>query len=396
MDFRPGTGGLYALSTDGHLYLIDPVTARVTRLHTFDDDDLTERTCAASTSIHAPIGFASSRARTLTISNRIVDPDNFAVITHTTLTGLPQCDSIVGLAYVPIPGSIGSTLYGVGSFSEGSLSHRQRQRHDRRVAGGGRGDADRRSRRQPSASTSTSLDATATGALYMTATIGGEEMLYHIDPATGATQVFASDGAGDRASEGVRDLLGPSVAARRHAGQQVRDDRFGEAESAAAATRRRRRSTSSGLQPGEVIEAIDVRPSTGELYGFSSASRLYRITPPASSTATSAVATMVGSGPIAGIAATSTRWEIDFDPGTDRLRVARIQPGVIFHVNPDTAVMEALNTFPFDTVGTGYGRRANPSCGVVAIRARFDQWPAVDHQRRKPVNVVRGRRAISR
>jgi hypothetical protein len=107
----------------------------------------------------------------------------------------------------------------------------------------------------------------------------------------------------------------------------------------------------TGLQAGEAIVAIDVRPSNGELYGFSSQSRLYRITPPATQVTVNALATLIGSGPVVGIAATSARWEMDFDPVSDRLKLARTQPGVIFTVNPNDATLDLVNTFPFDPVG---------------------------------------------
>src|SRR6185295_3789953 len=46
----------------------------------------------------------------------------------------------------------------------------------------------------------------------------------------------------------------------------------------------------TGLQSGEILLAIDFRPSNGKLYGVTNASRLYVISP------TTGAATQVGSG----------------------------------------------------------------------------------------------------
>src|SRR5688572_9261279 len=117
MDFRPGTGGLYALSTEAHLYLIDPVTAAARRLHTFTDTSLTASVRGFDFDPRTDMLRIISRHQNAD-TNRIVNPDNFAIVTHTSLGGLPMSDSIVGIAYVPVAGTIGSTLYGVGYFSE--------------------------------------------------------------------------------------------------------------------------------------------------------------------------------------------------------------------------------------------------------------------------------------
>jgi hypothetical protein len=356
MDFRPATGGLYALSTDRHLYLIDPVTGQVTWLHTF-----------GNTVVNANVrGFdfdeRSDRLRLISRQtddvNRLVNPDNFAIATLTSLSGVPFGESMVGIAHVAVPGSIGTTLYGVGHLADDL--YRIGNANDTTGASQAAGVTTSIVDLGVNVGIpSTGLDATATGLLYMAATVGGEEWLYRIDPATGASVVFAL--AAPEMAE-VRAFAIYSVRQWLHVVTQ--DNKFVTIDSPKPNQPLQDTPAApvdfSGLQPGEAIEAIDVRPKTGELYGFSSASRLYRITPPMSASATSAVATLVGSGPIAGIAATSSRWEMDFDPATDRLRIARIQPGAIFNVNPDTAVIEGgVDTFPFDTVGTGYGASVN-------------------------------------
>jgi len=70
----------------------------------------------------------------------------------------------------------------------------------------------------------------------------------------------------------------------------------------------------TGLQPAESVLAIDFRPSTGQLYGLGSTSRLYTI-----DTATG-VAAPVGSGPFSP-ALSGTSFGFDFNPATDLIRV---------------------------------------------------------------------------
>jgi Ca2+-binding RTX toxin-like protein len=70
----------------------------------------------------------------------------------------------------------------------------------------------------------------------------------------------------------------------------------------------------SGLAAGEQLQAIDVRPLDGRLYGLGSQSRLYVI-----NTATGA-ATQIGPGPVSPALA-GTAFGFDFNPKEDRIRV---------------------------------------------------------------------------
>lgn len=70
----------------------------------------------------------------------------------------------------------------------------------------------------------------------------------------------------------------------------------------------------SGLQPSEVLLAIDFRPTTGDLYGLGSTSRLYIINE------TTGAATEVGSGPFTPTLLGNS-FGFDFNPVSDRIRV---------------------------------------------------------------------------
>jgi hypothetical protein len=96
-----------------------------------------------------------------------------------------------------------------------------------------------------------------------------------------------------------------------------------------------RTETLRGLQPGERLVGIDVRPASGQLYGVGIVSgatdtgRLYRIDP------FTGAATPVGSGPFATDLLPATAYGIDFNPVVDRLRIVNAA-GENLRVNPAT------------------------------------------------------------
>jgi hypothetical protein len=72
-------------------------------------------------------------------------------------------------------------------------------------------------------------------------------------------------------------------------------------------------STITGLQTGETILGIDLRPLTGQVYGLGSSNRLYTINP------LTGAATIVGSA--GAFTLTGTSFGVDFNPTVDRIRV---------------------------------------------------------------------------
>lgn len=85
--------------------------------------------------------------------------------------------------------------------------------------------------------------------------------------------------------------------------------------------------TITGLLFGEVILAIDFRPSNGKLYGLSNQGRIYQINP------NTGAATLVGSGAFTQIPDVEVGF--DFDPVADVIRI--VTPlGQNLRVNPDT------------------------------------------------------------
>jgi hypothetical protein len=115
----------------------------------------------------------------------------------------------------------------------------------------------------------------------------------------------------------------------------------------------------TGLQAGEVLHDIDVRPATRQLYGFGvtalTSGRLYRIDP------LTAVATQIGPTitlpQSLGVPANAALYSTDFNPTVDRLRVISAL-GDNFRVHPDTGQIVGVDAkLSADSlVGAAYDR----------------------------------------
>ena len=92
----------------------------------------------------------------------------------------------------------------------------------------------------------------------------------------------------------------------------------------------------TGLQAGETILAIDVRPATGQLYGLGSTSRLYTINK------LTGAASGVGSGTAFTPALSGTNFGFDFNPTVDRVRVVS-NTGQNLRLNPITGMVVATD-----------------------------------------------------
>src|SRR5437867_1935256 len=90
----------------------------------------------------------------------------------------------------------------------------------------------------------------------------------------------------------------------------------------------------TGLQIGENVLAIDLRPATGQLYALGSTSRLYTIN------TTTAVATQVGSA--GAFTLSGTFFGFDFNPVVDRIRVVSDSDQNI-RLNPNDGTLTATD-----------------------------------------------------
>lgn len=94
--------------------------------------------------------------------------------------------------------------------------------------------------------------------------------------------------------------------------------------------------TVTGLQPGEVLSAIDFRPATGQLYGLGDMNRLYVIN------LETGVATPVGTAPFTPVLG-DFRVGFDFDPVTDQIRVVSAT-GQNLRLDPNTGAGIAIDS----------------------------------------------------
>jgi hypothetical protein len=91
----------------------------------------------------------------------------------------------------------------------------------------------------------------------------------------------------------------------------------------------------TGLQTGETILGIDMRPATGQLYALGSSSRLYVLN------TSSGAAAVVGTVPFATLI-TGTSFGFDFNPTVDRIRCIS-NTGQNLRLQPETGLIAAID-----------------------------------------------------
>lgn len=98
----------------------------------------------------------------------------------------------------------------------------------------------------------------------------------------------------------------------------------------------------NGLATGETLKAIDFRPLTGELFGISSANKVYEVDVTTGATAAVADLSAFSLGTASGF---------DFNPAVDRLRIVG-ESGVNLRVNPTTGEVAVDTALPTGRVVT--------------------------------------------
>ena len=91
----------------------------------------------------------------------------------------------------------------------------------------------------------------------------------------------------------------------------------------------------TGMQAGEMVLGLDMRPVNGQLYALGSTSRLYTIN------ASSGAATVVGTTPFTP-ALTGTQFGFDFNPTVDRIRIVS-NTGQNLRAHPETGAIVAVD-----------------------------------------------------
>lgn len=322
IDFRPATGQLFAVGSTSRLYIINLSTGAATAVGT---------TAFAPAISGGALGFdfnpTVDRIRLVTASgqNLRLNPETGAVA---ATDGAVSGASVAAVAYTQNrAGATSTVLYDI-DVTNNKLYRQDPPNNGTLVEVGNLG---------VDAEAAGGFDISADSAFAIAAlTVGGKSSLYSINLATGA----ATKG-GDFADP----LIGLAIATQptAYALSTTNTLLIMNPVSGAVAFNK----TLTGLQAGESIVGIDMRPATGQLFALGNTSRLYTVN------ASTGVLTQVGTAALA-TALVGTEFGFDFNPTVDRIRVVsntgqnlRLNPvdgtvaGVDGAINPATSMVSA-------------------------------------------------------
>ena len=319
IDLRPATGQVYMLGSTSRLYVLDPADGNVVPI-----------TAAAFTPALSGTSFAMEfdpatdtlRVISNTGQNLRLHPDTGAVISVDTPVN-PGTPGIAGAAYSNNhAGATAATLYGIDAATDQLLLIGTPESGTVTPIGALGVDT----------TGDVGFDITANdGVAFATLRTGGISRLYTINLNNGAATLINTVFSGDIRSFTVLSRGVPMLAVRN--GTEL--IRFHSSTPSTI----RGAAPVTGLQAGETLLGIDVRPANGQVYGVGSTSRLYRIN------AITGAAIAVGQ-PFA-TALSGNQFGVDFDPTADRLRVLS-DGGQNLSVDADTGlvtVQTPLNSF---------------------------------------------------
>ncbi|MBC8027195.1 MAG: DUF4394 domain-containing protein [Steroidobacteraceae bacterium] len=362
LDVRAGgspAGEIYALSSTGRLFTVNPTSGVATLKATLSADagDATEPFAALSgTEFGVDFNPVGDRLRIVsdTGQNLRVDADTGATITDAPLaSGASTRAGIHGAAYTnAFADACRTALYYIDSTTDQLLTTTDPNGGSITVVGALGVDASAASDLE----IATAADGTNTG--YAVLVVGGTPTSYQINLSTGAA---ASGSPVTRldANELVRDT---AIAAPTTAPIQARGDVYALTAAnrllsinSAAPAKVCTSAAITGQQSGENIVGIDVRPADGVLYALGSTGRLYSVDPAtAALTVTWTLAANLGdSNPYTGLL--GTEFGFDFNPGNDLVRVVS-DAGENFRVFMDTGLV-TTDTAP-NPAGSVFGSAA--------------------------------------
>jgi hypothetical protein len=329
IDYRPADGKLYGVGSTGRLYTIDTESGAATLKSTLvaDAADTTAPfTALAGTGFGVDFNPVADRLRIVgnTGQSLRINVDTGATTTDGAINGGAAGTQVTASAYTnSFAGTGTTTLYALDSATDtlyvqnppnnGTLATPVMLGIDAGAANG------------------FDIDA-RTNVGYVVATVGGARNLYSINLAAtsnAATLVGAVGGAEDIRGIALRPAQAPVV-------HGLTDDNRLVAFKVATPNTIDSNVAISGLNAGETLLGIDVRPKDGLLYGLTSAARLVTIDPAtgaATVKATLAADAADTTSPYTAIAGTA--FAVDFNPVADRLRVIG-NTGQSLRINVDT------------------------------------------------------------
>jgi len=329
IDIRPRDGMLYGVGSGGRLYTIDATTGAATAKSTLSADATDTSapfTALAGTDFGVDFNPVADRLRIVSNSGQSlrINVDTGATTTDGNINGGAATTAITASAYTnAFAGTGATTLYAIDSVN--STLYTQNPPNDGTLAmpvplgvsiGSANGfDIDPR---------------TNTG--YMLATVGGARNLYSVNLGASANAATLVGAIG--VSENLRGLAlrggnTPTVLG-------LRDDNRLVGFKPATPNTIDFNVALAGLNGGETLLGIDVRPKDNLLYGLTSTGRILTID--AATGATTLKATLAAdpadtTAPYTGIQGTA--FAVDFNPVADRLRVIG-NTGQSLRINVDT------------------------------------------------------------
>jgi len=309
VDYRPATGQLYGLGSTSRLYIINPTTgaARPVGAGPFTP---------AISGTGATIDFNPTVDRLRLVSNTgqnlRLNPETGAVMTTDgTLNGATGA-AVSAVAYTnPVAGASSTVLYDIDPTTD-KLYRQDPPNDGTLVAIGDLG---------VNATGLAGFDiATTDNAAFAALTVDNQSGLYKIDLATGRATRYDNFPAGTT-------IVGIAIPTQAVAYGIDADNNFVAFNPTSPQTQVSKPVT--GLQSGERLVGLDMRPLNGQLYGLGSTNRLYTLN------MASGVATVVGAG--TPLALTGTNFGFDFNPTVDRIRIVS-DAGVNLRVNPADGV----------------------------------------------------------
>ena len=308
IDFRPATGELYGISSSSKLYVIEPASGIAKAVSTITFTPL------LSGKISLDFNPATDQIRMVTSSgqNLRINPENGVVISADGSLGT----TIAGIAYQNnYAGAITSTLYAVDPAAKKLLKQETGnslvQVGDLTLDLGSNLNLDI----SPDGKNVFAIGQTAEG-----------NRLFQIDPVTGNARVLGTF----LSSEAIQGLAIP-VGFAAYAIDNLNNLIIFDPTTADRYTK-----ALVGLQTGETVKGMDMRPANGQIYVLSSSNRLLTLN------SATGILTLVGSltTPVSG-----THFGFDFNPISDRIRVVS-DNGQNLAINPNTAEV-TVNT-PID------------------------------------------------
>jgi hypothetical protein len=304
VDYRPATGQLYGLGSTSRLYVINPTTGAARAI---GSGPFTPAISGTTATIDFNPTVDRLRLVSSTGQNLRLNPETGAVqTTDGTINGAAGA-AISAVAYTnPTAGASSTVLYDIDPATD-KLYRQDPPNDGTLVAIGDLG---------VNATGLAGFDIAATdNNAFAALTVDNRSGLYKIDLGTGRATRYDNFPTNT-------NVIGVAIPTQAVAYGVDTDNNFVAFNPAAPQTQVVKPFT--GLQSGERVVGLDMRPLNGQLYGLGSTNRLYTI-----NLATGA-ATVVGTTPLV---LTGTNFGFDFNPTVDRIRIVS-DTGVNLRVNP--------------------------------------------------------------